>query len=387
MSITSRGKNTWRIEVITGKVNRQYQRITETFHGLKSEAKNRESELKKQSQTGTVVVNRKMTFSEFSEIWLKEYAQNLAPRTYKEYTKLIEKINNCIGNIPLIELKPLHLTDYYNQLREKGKEAPHNKLKKDKTSPKTLSENTILHHYTLIGEILNRAVDWDCLERNPNTKVPRPKIQKHEPKFYDTEQVQNLLKCLETEPLQSKALILLALDTGARRGEITGLDWSDIDFEKNFISINQTTQMLNGEIIEKVPKTNSSIRKVAISAKTAQVLKAYKKEQLMKELELGSKWEKTNKVFTGRLGGAISPSAPSRIFSDIIKRYNLPSIKFHELRHTSVSLLINSGIHTHVISKRVGHSSISTTSSIYSHIFNSAEKEVAEKMNNILKAT
>ena len=99
-----------------------------------------------------------------------------------------------------------------------------------------LSENTILHHYTLIGSILNKAVDWECLEKNPNNKVPRPKIKKHEPNFYDVEQVQTLLRCLENEPIKTQALILLALDTGARRGELTGLDWSDIDLEKGYMS-------------------------------------------------------------------------------------------------------------------------------------------------------
>lgn len=386
MSIKQIGKNTWKIVVSMGNVNGKYPRICETFVGLKSEALIRESELKKQVKTGSILINKKITFEEFSEKWLKEYAKNLAPRTYNEYKKLLKKINVFIGKIPLCDLKPLHLSEYYNTLRDIGKETPHSKINRTELFSGPLSENTILHHYTLIGSILNKAVDWECLEKNPNNKVPRPKIKKHEPNFYDVEQVQTLLKCLENEPLKTQALILLALDTGARRGELTGLDWSDIDLEKGYIHINKTTQLLNGKIIEKAPKTNSSIRKVPITIGTIEILKAYKKELIAKELKLGSKWEKTDKVFTGEFGGPMYPQTPSDIFRALLQKYNLPKIKFHELRHTSVSLLINAGIQTQLISKRVGHSSISTTANIYSHIFNSSEKEVTETMNNLLKA-
>lgn len=386
MSIKQIGKNTWKIVVSMGNVNGKYPRICETFKGLKSEALLRESELKKQAKTGSILINKKMTFKEFSEKWLQEYAKNLAPRTYNEYRKLLKKINTFIGMIPLCELKPIHLTEYYNKLREIGKETTHSKLDRTELFSGPLSENTILHHYTLIGSVLNKAVDWECLEKNPNNKVPRPRIEKYEPKFYDVEQVQTLLRCLENEPLKTQALILLALDTGARRGEITGLNWEDIDFEKAYITINKTTQLLNGKIIEKSPKTKSSIRKVPITLGTVEILKRYRTELKQKELLLGSKWEKTNKVFTGEFGGPMYPQTPSDIFRALLNKYNLPKIKFHELRHTSVSLLINAGIQTQLISKRVGHSSISTTSNIYAHIFNSSEKQVAETMGNLLKA-
>ena len=104
MSILQRGKNSWRIEVVIGKVDNKYERITETFHGLKSEAKAREVELKHQIKNGIIRVNKNLTFQEFSKKWLKEYASNLAPRTYSEYEKLLKKINQSIGRIPFIRL-------------------------------------------------------------------------------------------------------------------------------------------------------------------------------------------------------------------------------------------------------------------------------------------
>lgn len=376
--IENRGKNVWRITVYTGKINGVYQRVTETFHGLKSEGLLRESQLKAQVKAGGIIANKKITFEEFVEQWEKNYAKNLAPKTLFEYKKFLKKINAFIGNIPLCELKPLHLTDFYNKLRQTYKQDLN-------CTNQKLSENTVLHYYTLIGGILKKAVEWEFIDRNPNEKVPRPKIKKHEPNFYDVEQVQELIKCLENESLKTQAIIFLALDTGARRGELTGLDWENVDLTKGTVHIVKSTQKLAGQLIEKAPKNNSSIRLVPITQKTIEVLKAYKKEQCEKELKVGNKWEKTTKVFTTDLGGYMHPDTPSKIFSKFLKKYNLPKITFHELRHTSVSLLINAGIQAQTISKRVGHSTISTTQNIYSHLFEKSANEAVNVMSNILE--
>ena len=386
MSILQRGKNSWRIEVVIGKVDNKYERITETFHGLKSEAKAREVELKHQIKNGIIRVNKNLTFQEFSKKWLKEYASNLAPRTYSEYEKLLKKINQSIGRIPLTDLRPLQLTEYYNHLRNTDVEIPKNKQNREQGSNKKLSENTVLHHYNLINGILSKAVDWECIERNPNSKVPRPKLKKHEPKFYDTKQVKKLLSCLENECLKYQALILLALDTGARRGEITGLTWSDIDFNKSTININKTTQYTKElGIFEKSTKTSTSNRIIYISKTTLNILKKYQKEQLENKLRLGDKWGNSKRVFTTDFGADMHPDTPSQIFERIIKRHNLKRISLHSLRHTSISLLISSGIQAQIISRRAGHSNVTVTHSIYSHFFDNEFQDVANKMDVFLQ--
>lgn len=248
-----------------------------------------------------------------------------------------------------------------------------------------LSENTILHHYTLIGNILNKAVEWEYISKNPNTKIEKPKLRKHIPKYYNIEQLEKLKKALEKESLKTRTLLTLAIDSGARRGELTGLDWDDIDFINCTININKTTQTVNGKIIEKFPKTDSSIRIVPITKKTIELLELYRAEQLETEKLLGKKWTKTKKVFTSAFGGPMSPRMPSDILERVLEKNNLPKICFHELRHTSVSLLINSGIDAQIVSKRVGHSSVSTTTNIYSHIFQSTELKAVKAMTEILK--
>lgn len=371
MATYLRGKDTWRIEVDMGfDSNGKRKKIIETYKGNKKEAKARESEIKAQIKSGTFIERNSFTYEMFINKWLKDYAiPTLAPKTLFEYKRMLKYIINELGFIKIKDIRPLHLLDFYNKLRNREKK---------------LSNNTILHYYTLNNTILNHAVKWQLIINNPNQKVDRPKLIKKEAKHYDIEQTKALLKCLENENSKYRALILLALDTGARRGEITGLEWEDINFKKEYITINKTTQCIGNKIIEKMPKNNSSIRNVPITHVTIKALQEYKENQELLKKKLGNKWLNSKKIFTTANGGIMYPDTPSKIFNKIIKKYNLPIINFHALRHTSVSLLIASGIHTQVISKRVGHSSASTTQNIYSHVFESVANEVTEKLNNIL---
>lgn len=173
------------------------------------------------------------------------------------------------------------------------------------------------------------------------------------------------------------------MDLGCRRGELTGLTWDDIDFDTRKVSINKTTQSVYEKIIEKERKTENSNRYNIVSRTTINVLKKYKQEQLIKQMELGSKWIKTNRVFTGLAGSDMHPDSAGRIFQSIIKRHNLKRITFHGLRHTSVSLMIAKGVPLSIISRKVGHSSIQITDKFYSHFFDEEFKRAADIMDEV----
>lgn len=168
---------------------------------------------------------------------------------------------------------------------------------------------------------------------------------------------------------------------------LLGLTWEDIDFKNSSITINKTTQYTKElGIFEKETKTPTSDRKVYISETTLNVLKQFKKEQLEKRLMSGNKWGNSKRVFTTEFGFDMHPDTPSQIFERIIKKHNLKRITFHELRHTSISLMIAKGIQIQIISKKAGHSSVQVTHKTYSHYFETEFKEVANAMNDILKA-
>lgn len=374
MTVVKRNKkDVWQIQVITGykyvdNVKKPIK-YSEMFYGKKIDARIRENEIKAKVKKGCFISNEKNTFNDLIDKWYQEIAtQKLEIKTIEEYERLLVIIREELGYYKLTELKAIHFLEFYNKLRR-------NKRK--------LSENTILHYYNLVNTILSYGVKWELVERNVNKLVDRPKPIKKEVKYYDKEDINKLLECIKNEPLKYQVVIQLAIDSGCRRGELTGLNWEDVDFNKSTISINKTTQCTKKGIIEKDhPKNSSSIRTITIAQQTLNLLMEYKKEQEQLKKQLGNSWHNSNKILIDKFGGNMHPDTPSKIFNKIQIKYNLKKLNFHGLRHTSASMLIDSNIHTKVISKRLGHSSSTTTDTIYSHIFISAEREASRKMAN-----
>lgn len=176
----------------------------------------------------------------------------------------------------------------------------------------------------------------------------------------------------------------MALDTGCRRGKLTGLTWADVDFNELSVNINKTTQYAYGEIFEKGTKSENGVRVNYILPYTADILKKYQKEQLQKKLLLGSKWQESKRVFTTDYGTDIHPDTLTKIMRNIVKKYNLPPLTLHGLRHTNVSLMISKGIQPQVISRKVGYSSVQVTDKYYSHFFEDEFRDATNSLSDIL---
>lgn len=366
----------YKIDVPLGYNGKKRIRHIETFYGGKKEAVLRENELKMQLKNNTYVKKNNLTMKDLVEEWLQSKKGNLGIKTYKEYERYCNNIINCIGHIKVKDLNVKILEDFYNQLKLC-------KVKRKDTLG--YSEKTIKHHYTLVSGILDTAIKWGYLYNNPNKNVTPIKVHRKEIQCYSPEDVQKLISVLQNEPIKYQAVIMLALDSSCRRGELTGLTWNDIDFVNATININKATQYVSGYgTFEKTTKSDTSNRIVYITPTTLELLKKYKTEQDKQKLLLGDKWQGSQRVFTTDYGEDMHPDRPYKILKHIIKKYDLKDITFHGLRHTSISLQISSGIQAQIISKRAGHSNVSITHSIYSHFFDSGFKEVADKMDNFL---
>ena len=193
------------------------------------------------------------------------------------------------------------------------------------------------------------------------------------------------MNALESEPINIRALIEVALFTGCRRGEIVGLKWADIDFEKQRISIKRSIYKLSdGKAREKEPKSRCSIRTISIPDRLCKTLTEYRIHQNRHIAYLGDTWKNNDYVFTEENGYVMNPHTPTKQFSKFLKRHGIRHLKFHGLRHTSATMLLANGCDIKTVSSRLGHADITTTN-IYVHALESTDRLAAETFDNFLK--
>ncbi len=375
IGIDKQGKKVYQITIELGKdILGKRVRHKERFHGSLSEVKLRNAELTSKYHNKEKKVNVKdLSFRQYSEIFIKKYCEgNIGLVTLNNYKRLLKYIMPFLGDLKLSKITSYMLDTMYLKLK-KG------------INGKELSNNSMYDYYKLINVMFNQAVKWEFIDKNPNSKTKKPKKEKQEQKYYDLEQVNKLVNCLKNESIRDRALIYLAIDSGARRGEISALRWDDIDFENRTLKIERSLKVVKGVVDEKKPKTISSNRTILLSNSTIDTLKEYKEWQDDYILKIGKKWKGKDRVFTSINGLHMNPSTCYKIFTKITKKYGMEHIRFHDLRHTSASLYVHKGVNLKAVSQKLGHSSISITSNIYTHTFNSDIEKSALIFDEIVK--
>lgn len=221
---------------------------------------------------------------------------------------------------------------------------------------------------------------------NPASRVRPPRVERKEAKYLDEKQTLKLLELLENETPLHKTMIKLFIYSGLRRGELCALEWKDIDFANNLITVRRTSQYLPGKgIFTKETKTENSDRTIKLPLQTFEMLKEYAKVQKEDQLRAGDRWVKSDRIFTQWNGGPIHPDSITGWFKDFIQKTDLPQISIHSLRHTNITLLIAAGVPLRTVSYRAGHAQTSTTANIYSHAIRTADEIAADVLEDILK--
>lgn len=379
--IEKRGEESYRLTAYGGYDDKGKQIVHRKTVKCKSkrEAEKMLAEYVTQVDRGQVTKNNKITLKEFIDIWIKDYAsKQLAAKTLYRYKEMMNsRIIPCLGHIPLHKIRPSDLLSFYSQLEEDG-------IRLDGRNGH-LSERTILHHHRLIHSILRTAVQWQYLYDNPADRVKAPRVPTKPMAVYGEEEVASLLNAVENEHIKYKAIIMLAISTGMRQGEIMGLEWRHIDFQDNTIDIQQCAQYLPGKgAFIKEPKNPSSRRKIAVPSTVMNVLAQYQKWQEEQRSLLGDQWQESGQVFLKWNGKPMYPNEMSSWFPRFLTRRNLKKIPFHGLRHTSATLLIANGATPTDLSRRLGHSNTSTTLNIYAHSLKRADSILANKMESIM---
>ena len=392
-SIEKRGKNSYRLTVSEGfDLNGKPMIHRKTVHGTKKDAEVELAKFVTEVQNGLVIDGKSLKFSEFTEIWKRDYgSKELAPSTYKRYCRMLEtRLLPYFGHFYINKIKPTDIMKFYDLL-EKDTQLVRKKGNNGSKTKKPLSGKTILEHHRLLRAMLHKAVYWQLIVTNPAERVQPPKARKPKRKSYDDEQTKILLENLEllsSEDIKYKVAIILTVFTGVRLGELMGLEWQDVDFKNGIISINRSSQYLaDMGVFTKVPKTESSIREIAIPEFIISLLEEYKLWYEEQKSIYGELWTDSDRLFVQADGKPMHPSTISKWFVKYVGQIGLPVINFHGLRHTNASLLVAQNIDIAVISARLGHAQISTTLDFYVHPLLSHNRKAGYALENLLLPT
>ena len=389
-SIEKRGKNSYRLVCYNGfDLNGNSIRHTKTIHGSKKDAKIELAKFVADVQNGMVVEGKALKFSEFTEIWKRDYgSKELAPSTYKRYIRMLEtRILPYFGHFSVNKIKPTDIMLFYDQL-SRDTQLIRKKGNNGAKTIKPLSSKTILEHHRLLRAMLHRAVYWQMIVSNPAERVQPPKTMKPKRKYYDDDQskilLSNLMQLGENQ-IKYKVAIILTIFTGFRLGELMGLEWDDINFNDGIVSVNRSSQYLSDKgVFTKTPKTESSIRDVAIPEFVISLLEEYKLWYEEQKSLYGDLWTNSNRLFVQADGKPMHPSTISKWFVKYVGQIGLPVINFHGLRHTNATLLIAQNIDVAVVAARLGHAQITTTYNFYVHPIISHNKKAGYALEDLL---
>ena len=389
-------------------------------------------------------LDNRQTFADYADyvLDLKQRTGTKA-RTLDRYRDLMVRINQAIGHIKLADLRPQHPNSFYKNLAEPGirigggsakakinlaEWLKKNKLTRGALAEKAgisaatvgvavkgepikeekalaiakamdkkvdevfrveknmepLADKTILEHHRLISTILAQAEKEMLVPYNAAAKATPPRVAKKDPNYFQPETITAILKALETEPLKWQLITHLMIVTGCRRGEIMGLQWEKVDFENNRVKIDKALVSTKSKGTYLGNTKTSDIRYLNLPAETMRLLKQHKLDQLRLQLANGDRWQHTGFVFTTDDGSNMNPDSITGWLHDFSRRHNLPHINPHAFRHTVASVLLANGTDIVTVSKQLGHASVNTTESFYSHIIEENKARASECIADVL---
>ena len=310
------------------------------------------------------------TVAEWCRLWYETYSKpNLRFSTADSYKVILEKhIIPAIGGIKLRQLTALHIQQMYNHAKEQGRVR-----RWEKTTDLSLANSTVRRIHMVLNSCLQQAVKERIIPYNPCESCRVPKLEKKEMTIIPPEKVGAYLRAAEEYGVLP--IFYLELTSGLRRGELLGLQWSDLDPENQLITVNKQLSKINGELVLTTPKTQNSIRKVAVPKRTVELLIAEHEKHPDSPLMFASP----------RTGSYWSPDAIGRVHKKLLAMAEIDSsVRFHDLRHTFATLAMQSGVDVKTLASMLGHYSAGFTLDTYTHITHQMQQGAAEKIGGFM---
>lgn len=314
---------------------------------------------------GTLVVTNKTNFYEYSNRWLKTKENTVKPTTYQSYLETCKlHFKKALGRSEMQKITTQQINNYLNSKLVSG-----------------LATATVTKHKALLHSVFHQAVQEGVIGRNPVEHAITIAHEQEDIKVINPREIVKLLRVAKVYDCRNKRqgkkssmylLILLAVMTGARRGELLALKWDSINLTKGLLTIKDNLVEVNGKVTIETPKTRRGKRTIAIDTK------------VLEELAKAKETSESSWIFSTRSGGYLMPSNVSRSFISIRKNAKL-NITLHGLRHTHATLLISKGIDMKTVSERVGHEDVRTTLNLYTRALPERDREAAKMIESLLR--
>lgn len=309
-----------------------------------------------------------LSVAEYLEGWLWS-KQALRPSTHAAYETHVRRyLVPHLGDLDLGDLRPPNVQHMYQRITESA------------GAERELSASTLRRIHATLMSALNTAVRQGMIERNPAATVELPRPVKARTSAWTAEEFKAFLDAIKGDPLELLFLVLGLV--GLRRGEVVALRWQEVDFVVGSLRIERSAVRVANRTVVGPPKSARSNRTVAIDRETSRRLQTHRERQQWEVQRRTGKGQASELVFTAPDGEQLDPTHVSRHFDRLVARHGMTRIRLHDLRHTSASIGLAAGESLVEVSRRLGHSSITVTADIYSHINPVVATESAERLAN-----
>jgi integrase len=351
---------------------------TVTVRGKRQEAERELRRLLRTLDTGEHVDPNRITVREWLATWLDATRPEVAPKSAERYGEIVNNhLAPALGNLQLAKLAPVHIQDAYNGWASGGR-------RDGKAGG--LAPRTRRHIHRILSAALTRAVEQQLIARNPCDAFKKrlPKVERREMATLTAEQAQRLLDAIRHNRVYWPVLIALA--TGMRRGEVLALRWRNADLDRGSLRVVESLEQTKAGLRFKAPKSEKA-RAITLPAFAIAELRRLKREQAEELLRLGVRQGADTLLFARVDGEPMPPRSLTHEFAKVAGRVeDIPRVRFHDLRHSHATQLLLAAVHPKVAQERLGHSSISITLDLYSHVSATMQEDAAAKLDMAFKS-
>lgn len=369
--IRSRSRGSYTIVVALPRgLDGKRRREVFTVKGMRKVAEAEMARRIHEIETGHVTSATRVTLAQFMERWLDaKKSSALAYSTVERYEDLSRRyIVPALGAVQLNKLSPLQIEEAIGKWRSTTRGGG----RKGK-----IGQRTVHHIYSTLRTALYQAQRWNVITRNPSANVDRVTRGASEIGALDEVAALQLIKALQGDALEIPTLVTVM--TGLRRGELLALKWSDIDLQGAVLKVRRSLEIAGDELRFKEPKTPKSRRSIPLPGQVLAALRQHRVRQLETKLQIGPSYNGEDLVFPNPYGFPWNPKRFSSTFNRKLKALKCP-VSFHGLRHSYASILLRSGTSLKVASEALGHTNISITADLYTHVLGGLQREAADKL-------